>query len=100
MVTQLLIADSEPLVRERGRGYFTNRGYAVETAADALQCLDRQRRRPPDVLVLEANCSWAAATACWLACAKIVVAGRTQSFSPQARQTARRRGWKPRSKRC
>lgn len=58
MVTQLLIADSQPLVRERGRGYFTNRGYAVETAADALECLDRLRRRPPEVLVLERELLW------------------------------------------
>jgi CheY-like chemotaxis protein len=58
VITQLLVADSDPFVRERSRGYFGNRGYQVETAADALECLDLLRRIPPDVLVLEWELLW------------------------------------------
>lgn len=58
MITQLLIADSDPWLRERSRRYFADRGYQVEVAADALGCLDAIRRVPPDVLVLEQQLHW------------------------------------------
>lgn len=58
MLIQLLVADSDPFIRERCRGYFGQRGYQVETAADALECLGLLHRIPPDVLVVERELLW------------------------------------------
>ena len=58
MFAHLLIADSDAFVLERGFRYFTDRGYQVETASDALQCLRRLRELPPDVLVLQRELLW------------------------------------------
>jgi DNA-binding response OmpR family regulator len=58
MIMQLLIADSDTLALDRCRGYFANRGYQVEVAADGLKCLDGLRRVPPDILVIERELLW------------------------------------------
>jgi DNA-binding NarL/FixJ family response regulator len=58
MITQLLVADSDPFVLEGCHRYFSNRGYQVEVAADGLRCLDALRQLPPDVLVLEQELVW------------------------------------------
>jgi CheY-like chemotaxis protein len=58
MITQLLVADSDACVLDRCRSYFTNRGYQVAAAADALECLDSLRRIPPDIMVVERELPW------------------------------------------
>ncbi|HWB14005.1 MAG TPA: response regulator [Pirellulales bacterium] len=58
MLAHLLIADSDPVVLERCVAYFTDRGYQVATASDALQCLDQLRDQPPDILVLQYDLPW------------------------------------------
>lgn len=58
MLTHLLIADSDTLVLESYKRYFSNRGFQVETASDGLQCLDRLRELPPDILVLQRDLLW------------------------------------------
>jgi DNA-binding response OmpR family regulator len=58
MITHLLVADSDPWLRNRCRGYFADRGSQVEVAADGLECLESLHRVPPDVLVLEWELPW------------------------------------------
>lgn len=49
----VLVADADPDLSDLIRLFLVGRGYAVETVSEASECLERLRRRPPDVLVLE-----------------------------------------------
>lgn len=58
MITQLIVADSDPWLRDRCRDYFADRGYQVEVAANGVECLGALRRFPPDILVLQRELLW------------------------------------------
>jgi two-component system KDP operon response regulator KdpE len=58
MKQALLIADDDAELCDICRKFFTKFGYEVETAADGLDCLEKLRRRPPAVLVLDLGLRW------------------------------------------
>jgi DNA-binding response OmpR family regulator len=58
MSLQFLIADHDPLLREECRRCLAARGHDVETAADALQCIEQLRATSPSVLVLDPEILW------------------------------------------
>lgn len=58
MVPRLLIADRDARVREECRRYLRACGYAVNVAADGLQCLASLQESPPDVMVLDPEIPW------------------------------------------
>lgn len=49
----VLVADADPELSDLIRLFLVKGGYAVETASEASECLERLRRLAPDVLVLE-----------------------------------------------
>jgi DNA-binding response OmpR family regulator len=53
MPSTILIADDERNILELCRLYLTKEGYAVETAIDGQDALDRARRVKPDLVVLD-----------------------------------------------
>jgi two-component system KDP operon response regulator KdpE len=58
MPAQLLIAESDPVLRRFYRTYLQAVGFEVETAADGLECLDRLRLGRPDALVVDLDLRW------------------------------------------
>jgi DNA-binding response OmpR family regulator len=50
---RILVVDDEPDSLETLEFSLTRRGFEVETAADGLAGLDRAKRRPPDVMILD-----------------------------------------------
>jgi ActR/RegA family two-component response regulator len=58
MSPRLLIADSDTKMLDRCRPYFLNRGYEVELAANALECLEVVQCTRPEIFVLELELSW------------------------------------------
>jgi two-component system, OmpR family, alkaline phosphatase synthesis response regulator PhoP len=49
----ILVVDDEPKIVELARDYLEHAGYAVLTAADGQAALERVRRQPPDLVVLD-----------------------------------------------
>jgi DNA-binding response OmpR family regulator len=58
MNPMLLVAEGDPELREDYQRYLARCGYAVESAADGLECLDKLRRLMPAVLVLDRELRW------------------------------------------
>lgn len=54
----VLVAVAEPTMSWLCRLYLQERGYEVETAGDALECLAKLRRGKPTVLVLDLDLRW------------------------------------------
>jgi CheY-like chemotaxis protein len=54
----VLVTDSDPELADLFRLFLVEMGYVVETASKALECLERLRRNPPDVLVLDRELLW------------------------------------------
>jgi DNA-binding response OmpR family regulator len=61
MKSILLIADSDAELCDAYRRFLTGRGYAVATAADGLDCLEKLRRLTPAVCVLDRELRWGGA---------------------------------------
>lgn len=55
---RLLIADSDPTLKELYEQYFTDQGCQVVTVGNGLQCIDAIRKQMPDVLVIEHQIPW------------------------------------------
>jgi DNA-binding NtrC family response regulator len=58
MKPPVLIADGDAELCEIYQWFLTQRGYAVETAADGLSCLEKLRRLMPAVVVLDLELRW------------------------------------------
>jgi len=58
MTHRFLIADHDPHIREGCRRFLTARGFEVDVAADALQCVEQIRSTCPTVLVLDSALLW------------------------------------------
>jgi CheY-like chemotaxis protein len=54
----VLIAEGDPELSSVFWRFLTERGYLAQTAADGLDCLEKLRRRPPGVLVLDPELRW------------------------------------------
>lgn len=48
-----MIVDADPHVRELAGHFLTEAGYRVEYALDGYEALDRARKTPPDVVLVE-----------------------------------------------
>ncbi len=49
----VMIADSDPYIRELAGHFLSEAGYKVEYALDGYEALDRSRLRPPAVLLVD-----------------------------------------------
>jgi DNA-binding response OmpR family regulator len=58
MKQTLLIAEGDAELCDVYQRFFTERGYAVETASDGLDCLAKLRQALPAVLVLDWELRW------------------------------------------
>jgi DNA-binding response OmpR family regulator len=58
MKPTLLIADGDAALRALFDVYLTECGYEVGTASDGVDCLEKLRRSPPNVLVLDRGLAW------------------------------------------
>lgn len=58
MKPTLLIADGDPELRDLYRSFLAERGYAVETSSDGLDCLTKLRQRAPAAFVLDLELHW------------------------------------------
>lgn len=58
MKPTLLVAEGDADLREIYRRFLTERNYAVATAVDGLECLEKLRRLRPAVLVLDWELRW------------------------------------------
>jgi DNA-binding response OmpR family regulator len=54
----LLLTEGDPELCDSYERYLTRHGYEVETAAHGLDCLEKLRRKPPAVLVLDWELRW------------------------------------------
>jgi DNA-binding response OmpR family regulator len=54
----LLIAEGDAELCDVYRRFFARQGFDVETASDALDCVEKLRRVPPAVLVLDWELRW------------------------------------------
>jgi DNA-binding response OmpR family regulator len=50
---RVLVVDDEPDILETLEFSLSRRGFAVETAVDGLDGLDKAKRRPPDFMILD-----------------------------------------------
>jgi CheY-like chemotaxis protein len=58
MNASLLIAESDTALLDVVTQFFHRRGYTVDTATGGLECLNKLRRRPYLVLVLDRDLPW------------------------------------------
>ena len=58
MKQTMLIADGDIGLCDLYREFATDRGYAVETSSDGLDCVRKLRQATPDVLVLDLELHW------------------------------------------
>src|SRR6516225_9127502 len=58
MSQTLLLAEGDPDLRFVYRQFLTARGFAVETAANGLDCLEMLRRTKPAAIVLDRELHW------------------------------------------
>lgn len=58
MKATLLLAEGDAELRTLYQKFFSERGYAVETAQDGLDCLAKLRRAMPALLVLDQELRW------------------------------------------
>lgn len=61
MKREVLIAESHPELREMYQRSLLEGGFAVRSASDGLDCLEKLRRRSPAVLVLDGELRWGGA---------------------------------------
>jgi DNA-binding response OmpR family regulator len=57
----VLITEVDAELRDIYRLFLVERGFAVETASDGLECLAKLRRREPDLLILDQELLWGGA---------------------------------------
>jgi DNA-binding response OmpR family regulator len=58
MNSAVLIAEGDAELSEVYRKFLRKRGYAVESAASGLDCLEKLRRMRPAVIVLDRELQW------------------------------------------
>jgi DNA-binding response OmpR family regulator len=58
MKPHLLIAESDPKVADLFHLFLTRQGFDVEVAAGGLECLEKLRRFPPDILIMSNDLPW------------------------------------------
>lgn len=58
MPSHVLLASSDPALRQTYLSYFRSIGFQVEAVADGLECLDRLRHDQPDALVVDIDLPW------------------------------------------
>jgi DNA-binding response OmpR family regulator len=93
MQRALLIAESDPELRDIFRSFLTDCGFQVDTASDGLDCLQKLRQLGPAVLVLDRELRWGGADGvlAWLReermpSAVAVVLTATAGASPETAQ--------------
>lgn len=52
-VTEILVVDDDPAIREFLRGFLDNEGYGVSEAASGAQALERLHQHQPDLVILD-----------------------------------------------
>jgi DNA-binding response OmpR family regulator len=57
----LLLTEVDADLRDIYRLFLVERGFAVETASDGLECLAKLRRLDPDLLILDQDLLWGGA---------------------------------------
>ena len=90
MKQTVLIADGDAELCDIYGGFLSDRGFAVETASDGLDCLAKLRQVSPAVVVLDRDLRWGGADGvlAWLReersrCVVAVVLMATANVSPE-----------------
>ena len=58
MRTRLLIADEDELFLRLQNRFFAAHDFEVETAASGVECIEKMRRVPPDVAIIDVHLLW------------------------------------------
>ena len=58
MAMRLLVADADEKLLDQCEAYSSQQGVVLQTARGGVECVAALRRRPPDVLVLDAELPW------------------------------------------